>query len=198
MHLSDGILDGSVCLAGYAASAIMIAYTAKKISSEDVPKISVVTAAFFVASLIHVKLGPSSVHLVLNGLVGILLGLAAIPSIFIGLLLQAVVFGHGGITTLGVNTIIMGVPALLSYFIFRIKKRYPQKFMVLFLSFICGAVSIVGAALLMAAFLMSAGKEFFTIAKIALLAHIPIMLIEATITLLVVSFLLKVKPQLLD
>ena len=197
MHLSDGILDGSVCLAGYAASAALIAYSARKIDNEDVPKISVVTAAFFVASLIHIKLGPSSMHLVLNGLVGILLGAAAVPSIFIGLLLQAVVFGHGGITTLGVNTIIMGTPALLSWFIFRIGRKR-QKSTLLFFSFVAGAAAIAGAALLTALFLMTAGKEFFAIARIVLLANIPIMLIEATITLFVVSFLLKVKPQLLD
>ena len=48
------------------------------------------TPAIFVASLVHVPVGPSSMHLVLNGLLGLLLGWAAFPAILVGLLLQAV------------------------------------------------------------------------------------------------------------
>ncbi len=69
-------------------------------------------AAFFVASLIHVPIGPSNVHLILNGIVGLLLGWAAFPAILIALVLQAMLFQYGGISTLGVNTIIMALPAV--------------------------------------------------------------------------------------
>ena len=41
--------------------------------------------------------------LVLNGLMGLMLGWAALPAVFTALLLQAVFFGHGGYTTLGVR-----------------------------------------------------------------------------------------------
>jgi cobalt/nickel transport system permease protein len=198
MHLSDGIINGDVCLAGYVVSVLITTYSLKKIPAEDTPKIAVVTAAFFIASLIHIKIGPSSVHLVLNGLVGILLGIAAFPSIFVGLLLQAIVFGHGGITTLGVNSIIMGTPAMLSYFLFNVTKHYNHKTITLSLSFICGALSIFLAALLMAFFLIFSEKEFINVAKLIVIAHIPVMIIEGIICLLTVSFLLKVKPELLE
>ena len=39
-------------------------------------------------------------------------------SIFLGLILQAILFQHGGITTIGVNSVMMGLPALLVYRIF--------------------------------------------------------------------------------
>ena len=71
------------------------------------------SAVFFVASLVHIPIGPTSVHPLLNGLMGIVLGWAAVPAILVALLLQAVFFGFGGITVLGVNVVNMAVPALV-------------------------------------------------------------------------------------
>ncbi|NOX89324.1 MAG: cobalt transporter CbiM [Calditrichaeota bacterium] len=198
MHISDGVLNGNIYITGYAITSLITAYTLKKVSEEDIPKISVVTSVFFVASLIHIKIGPTSVHLVLNGLVGILLGMAAFPSILIGLLLQAFIFGHGGITSLGVNAVIMGVPALIAHALFGLRKLNPKKSFVLFLAFICGGISIFFSTVLLSVFLILSEKEFETVAKIAVVSNIPIMIIEAIICLFVVKFLLRVKPQLLE
>jgi len=74
MHISDGVLPLTVTIGGYVASAGLAAWSARRTSSEDLPKVAVVTAAFFVASLIHVPLGPTSVHLLIPGLTGALLG----------------------------------------------------------------------------------------------------------------------------
>ena len=49
------------------------------------------------------------------------LGYFAFPAILIGLLFQALVIGHGGLTTLGVNAAMMGIPALLAYHIFQLR-----------------------------------------------------------------------------
>ncbi len=198
MHISDGVLNGNIYITGYAITSLITAYTLKKVSEEDIPKISVVTSVFFVASLIHIKIGPTSVHLVLNGLVGILLGMAAFPSILIGLLLQAFIFGHGGITSLGVNAVIMGVPALIAHALFELRKLNPKKSFVLFLAFFCGGISIFFSSVLLSVFLILSEKEFETVAKIAVVSNIPIMIIEAIICLFVVKFLLRVKPQLLE
>ena len=80
----------------------------KKLRNEDIPKVGVLSAGFFVAGLIHVPIGFASVHLVLNGLVGIILGWLSFPAIFVGLLLQSIMFQYGGITALGVNTFFDG------------------------------------------------------------------------------------------
>lgn len=198
MHISEGVLNGNVCIAGYAVTALITAYSLKKIANEDIPKIAVVTSAFFIASLIHIKMGPTSVHLILNGLMGILLGMAAFPSILIGLFLQAIIFGHGGITPLGVNALIIGVPAIITALLFRLRKYWPHKTAQLLLSFLCGGLSIILAGIFMAFFLVFSEREFLTVAKLALAVHIPIMIIEAAICLFVVNFLLRVKPQLLE
>ena len=63
----------------------------------NLPKVAVVTSSFFVASLVHLPLGPTSVHLLLPGIVGALLGPAAFLSITIGLFLQSILFQFGGL-----------------------------------------------------------------------------------------------------
>lgn len=81
MHIADGVLPLSCVAAGWAGTAVVTGLTLRKVPAEELPKAAVMTAGFFVASLIHVPLGPTSVHLILNGLVGIVLGWAAFPAI---------------------------------------------------------------------------------------------------------------------
>jgi len=119
VHISDGILPWELLLSGWAITAVILACTLKKMKIDDVPKLSVITAAVFVASLIHFQAGPTSVHLVLSGFAGVTLGILAYPCIFIAVVMQAFLFQHGGVTTIGINTVNMGVPALISFFIFK-------------------------------------------------------------------------------
>lgn len=91
---------------------------------ENIPKAALMTAAFFVATWIHIPVPPTSVHLVLNGIMGVVLGWYAVPAIVVGLFLQVVMFQHGGLTTLGVNATMMGVPALLAFGIFQLRNRF--------------------------------------------------------------------------
>ena len=112
MHISDGVLPISITVGSYAASAALAAWSVRRTRSEELPKVAVVTAAFFVASLIHVPFGPTSVHLLIPGLAGALLGPSAFLAIGLGLLLQSILFQFGGLTALGANALMMGVPAL--------------------------------------------------------------------------------------
>ena len=119
MHISEGILSAPVLLGSGAVAATLTAVGLKKLDFDRIMNVSLMTATFFVASLIHVPLGPGSIHLVLNGLLGIILGWACFPAIIIALLLQALFFQYGGITVLGVNMIIMALPAIISFYIAR-------------------------------------------------------------------------------
>jgi cobalt/nickel transport system permease protein len=200
MHISDGVLSPAVIAAGWVVTAILLALTLRRGSktvedADEIPKISIMTAAFFVASLIHVSLGPTSVHLILNGLLGVILGFMAFPAMFIGLLLQALLFQHGGITTLGVNTMVMGVPALIVHFIFR--KGYSSGINPVITGAFCGGFAVAIAAFLLAVVLITTGEEFTETAYLAVVAHIPIIIIETIITGAVVGYLLRVRPELL-
>ena len=197
MHISDGVLSFPVCAGGYAAAASIIAVTIRKIKEDDIPRVAVMTSAFFVASLIHVPLGPTSVHLILNGLVGIILGPAAFVSIFVGLVLQAFLFQHGGITTIGVNAIMMGTPALLAYKLFSLKEKFNFRATEFIFGALAGAMGVFLGTVILALALITTGGEFMGVARYAVLAHLPIMVIEGIITGFIASFLMKVKPEIL-
>lgn len=198
MHISDGILDPSVLVGGYLVAGAVVGLSARNLDADDMPRIAVMSAAFFVASLIHVKTGATSVHLLLHGLVGIVLGRQAMLAVAMGLTLQALLLQHGGVSTVGVNCCIMGLPALLVGFVYRLwgRGRSPS-FRVVFAALLTAAAVIL-SALIAALALYSAGWNFQTVVGAFLIAHIPIVAIESVITGGAVSFLLKVKPEILS
>jgi cobalt/nickel transport system permease protein len=128
VHISDGVLQPPWLVGGFVGMAVLMALGAWRIRDEEIPKVAVLTAAFFVASLIHVPIpaGPiSSVHLLLTGLLGVVLGVRAALAIPVGLFLQAALMGHGGLTALGVNSCVMAIPALLSWQLFHALQHSP-------------------------------------------------------------------------
>ena len=195
MHLAEGILTPEVLAVGAIATAAGTAVGLYKLDADDLPKVAMMSAAFFVASLIHVPLGPASAHLVLNGLMGLMLGWAAFPAILIALTLQMVFFGHGGLTTLGVNTFAMAAPAILCYLIFHAPMRNASRRTALTIGMASGALAIASSGCLNALALVASGDEFRAAAGAILVAHVPVMVIEAFVTSSVVAFLVKVRPE---
>src|SRR5262245_57930654 len=115
VHISDGILPPSWLAVGFALAAVLVVAGAWRLADAGGPRRALSTAASFAASLIPLPLGPlapTSVHLLLNGLVGIILGWRAGLAIAVALFLQAALIGHGAYSTLGVNTCVMALPAL--------------------------------------------------------------------------------------
>ena len=196
MHISDGVLPTSVAVGSYAVTIALTAWSIRKTRGDELPKVAVVTSSFFVASLIHVPLGPTSVHLLIPGLVGILLGNSAFVSIALGLLLQSLLFQFGGITAWGANSLMMGLPALSAGWIFELIKGRTL-FRNVLAGAICGGFGVMLAGVILALLLFTSGEDFLGVAKIALIAHLPVIVIEAVISAFTVSFLYKVKPELL-
>ena len=157
--------------------------------------VGTLSATFFVASLIHVPLGPGNVHLVMNGLLGAVLGWAAVPAIAVALFLQAMLFQFGGLTSLGVNICIMALPALLCGLLFR--RFFLNDRARPVAAFACGFSSILLSALLCALALALSGDVFTVAAWTIFSAHIPIMFIEGFLTMATVGYLAKVLPELL-
>ncbi|OQY19744.1 MAG: cobalamin biosynthesis protein CbiM [Anaerolineaceae bacterium 4572_32.1] len=224
MHIPDGILPAAVCIGGYATTGAATWYSLRKINQKEnpqanIPKASLLTAAFFVASWIHIPIPPTSVHLVLNGLLGAVLGYYAFPAILIGLFFQAVMFQHGGLTTLGVNATMMGLPALLAYYLFRLRnvfvrrgdrknegdrKGRPYGPWTGAFGFLAGAGGLGVSVLISLAILiptipahLDAEVERTSIYALSL-AHVPLMVLEGIFTALVVTFLQRVRPELLE
>lgn len=197
MHISDGVLPLSVTIGGYAAGAALVAWSARRTHNEEMPKLAVMTAAFFVASLIHVPFGPTSVHLIIPGLTGALLGPSAFLSIGLGLLLQSLLFQFGGLTALGANALMMGLPALACGWLFqRFKGRTIGRQAAV--GGLSGAFGTALAAIILALLLATGGEDFFGVAKIALLAHVPVIIVEGAVSAFTIGFLARVKPALLQ
>ena len=196
VHISEGVLSGPVLVSGIVVAVAGTAIGLKKLDYNRMPQAAILAAAFFVASLIHVPIGLSSVHLILNGIVGLLLGWAAFPAIIIALLLQGMLFQFGGITTLGVNTCTMAIPAVICYWIFG-HMIFKQSFLSYLMAFLCGFFSVFLSAVLVGAALMFTEKNFFAVAATIVIAHLPVMIIEGIVTASCVAFLKKVQPELL-
>ena len=200
VHISDGILAPWLWGSGWVITAAILAYTLSKMKIDDVPKISVITAAVFVASLIHFQAGPTSVHLILSGFAGVTLGILAYPCIFIAVVMQAFLFQHGGVTTIGINTVNMGVPALISFFIFKAGMKLNigiSKNEILF-GAIAGGTAVALAVLLLAVELLLTGEEFTEVTTFVVAAHIPVILAEAIFTGVIAGFFATVKPEMLS
>lgn len=212
MHVPDGIAPFSAVMAGFGLTAGVTWYSIRRIRRESdpvagIPRASIMTAAFFSASLIHVPVPPVSVHLLLNGLMGIVLGFYAFPAILVGLLFQAVLFGHGGVTSLGINAVIIGIPALAAGAFFRL--RVPMGWNTsLSATGIFGGLSAVLAIALSVLLFVIALSVFFpddlsgevslkTMAAISV-GHVPLLGIEGAITAMTAMFLHRTRPGMLE
>lgn len=230
MHISDGVLPTWVLIIGWVLAIVLliisIFWTKKKTTdlSEKIPKIAVVTAALFVACMFRIPVPPTSLHLMLAGLAGIILGPIAFVCVFISLLLQAVLLQFGGITVLGVNSLLMGIPALAAYLIYAAlsKTKLPSAISSGATSFI----AVVITAVLLGIIFYVSGVDFGSlnamldrVAEIPVLSNIadflkntpgmltffmiflmniPLMIAEAVISAFVIPFIEKVKPEMLE
>jgi len=194
----EGALAAPVLAGGAALTAAGVALGLRKIDYERIPQVAVLSSAFFVASLIHLPVGFTSAHLILNGLIGVILGWAAFPALLVALLLQSVFFGYGGLTALGVNTLNMAMPAVACYYLFGWRMRAAKRSFLFGIGFAVAFTGITLAAMMTAASLLLSGKEFAAAIAAMGIAHIPVIVVEGLVTGSVVVFLHKVRPELLE
>ncbi|MFN3324512.1 MAG: CbiM family transporter [Bryobacteraceae bacterium] len=190
MHIADGILPVGACLAAQALSWGTVYRLGRNLDAKEVPRMGMMAAATFAVSLIHFPLGGTSIHLGLLGLCGVILGRRAFPVVFATLLFQSLLFQHGGLLTLGVNALNMGLGALLAAALWRLD-GLPESLR----AFGAGFLGVMTPALLIAVefSLTGYGRGFYFIALLYLVAAA----IEGLLTLAAVSFLRQVKPAVL-
>jgi cobalt/nickel transport system permease protein len=197
MHISEGVLTAPVLAGGAVLTAVGTAIGLKHIDYDRIMTVALLSATFFVASLIHVPIGPGSVHLLLGGLIGIILGWGAFPAIVVALGLQALFFQYGGIIVLGANGFIMAAPAVLCGLLLRPMLSGNRKQQMTG-GFLAGFCAMGLSAILMAGALFLSDRGFLHVAEIVLLSHLPVMIIEGLITMFVITFLQRVQPEILS
>lgn len=195
MHISDGILSSEVVIATSIISLGLVAISLKNLKNQNIALISAMSAIFFIASFVHIPLGPTQIHLVLIGVIGILLGSGVFLAIAIALLLQATLLGYGGLSSLGANIIIMALPA---YLIYLFTKSKILNFLTEKLKyFAVGFLSVFLATVFLCLILVLAKQEYLLAAYTIILANIPAMIIEGLVTLFLINYLKKSVPHFL-
>ncbi len=149
MHIPDGYLSPETVAVSYAIMVPLWAYGFKKLkeslNEETLPLIGALSALSFIIMMFNIPVpGGTSGHAIGTTLLAILFGpWVAFISVSFVLLIQAIVFGDGGISTWAVNSFDMAfVAAFTGYFIFNLLKTKTK-----FSPFIAGYIAINIAAL---------------------------------------------------
>ena len=198
-HIPDGILSAPVLVGGAVLAVAGIGWGLRHLDDRAIPRAAILSAAFFAGSLVAIPAGPSSVHLLLGGLMGIMLGPATFAAVTVALLLQALLFGFGGLTTLGVNVFNIAAPAVLLGFVLgpviRTTASAPLRMV---LAAATGALSVLATGGLVAVSLALSSPDYVPVASVLLATYLPLAVAEAFITAVVVAFLARVLPGALS
>lgn len=127
MHIPDGYLSPQTYVPLYGASFIFWSASLKKmkkeLSAKHIPYLAMAAAFSFLIMMFNVPIpGGTTGHAVGAGIIAILLGpWTAVIAVSVSLIIQAIVFGDGGITAIGANCFNMAVVMpFVSYWVFRL------------------------------------------------------------------------------
>ena len=194
MHISEGVLSVPVLTVGWVVAAGGVAWGLRKLAPEKIPHVALIAAVLFLAALVRFPIGPTSIHLTLLGLAGVLLGWSAVPALFIALMLQAVLFQFGGLVSLGANTTIMGAAALSGGLAFRL---FGTRLPILLRAFMAGFAAVVVGTIFLCAALWFSSADFGGALPLIVATQLPLALIEGVLTALIVGFVARSMPRLL-
>lgn len=191
MHIADGILPVAWCGVAHAATWPLVYWSGRRTQPPEIVKMGLLASALFAVSLVHIPFAGTAIHVGLLGLAGALLGVRALVVVFAALLLQALLFQHGGLLALGVNALNMSAGALAAGLIWRIRAGRAG-----FRGFAAGFIGVmIPATLVGIEFLFAGyGKGFLALAGLYSL----VALLEGLITSAAVVFLARTKPEVLQ
>jgi cobalt/nickel transport system permease protein len=198
MHISEGFLSAPVLLAGGLIAAGGVAYGLKKTDPEGIVRVAMISSAFFLASLVNIRVGPGSTHLSLIAPVGLLLGWGAPPAVFAALTLQAVLFHFGGLAVLGVNTVSMGGAALCVHMVFGRAVRGSGGKLQAASAFGAGVFGVLLGAGMTGLWLVLSDRGLRFAARVLVISHLPLAVIEGIFTAFLVIFLRRTFPDVLE
>ena len=208
MHIPDGFLDLRICAMMYLLAVVFWFFSFRKargLSEKQIPLMASLTAMFFAAQMMNYPIvGGTTAHLLGGPILAITLGpYLGLISMTIILLIQALIFGDGGITTFGANVWNMGIVATFVPFIvyqlaLRVTSTQRGKFVGVFLGALIGDV----LAALCAGLELGFSTTFPYGVPIAVTAmvthHVIIGIGEGAITMGIILALEKARPDLLQ
>ena len=215
MHIPDGVLPVPIWLLGILLMGLAVGFCLFRLRNSDmmknIPLLGAVSAVMLVAMSLEIL--PLAYHINLSVVAGILLGPAlGFLAAFLANLILALM-GHGGITVIGLNTMLLGSEAVLGHtFFYLLGKRVPvfwRAAIATVLTLIITTLVLIGIVALshIDPDVMSHehGHGSFAEGPVSIKTFAVMVLslgafgwiIEAAITGAVVSFISKVKPDLI-
>ena len=209
MHIPDGFLTPQVFIAAFIITIVFWAICIKKVKLTDkqVPIMGLLTALFFAAMMMNYPIVyGTTAHLLGGAAIGLILGpFAGGISVTIILVLQAFLFGDGGLTALGANVLNMGiigvvVPCALFLALNKAfkgtgKKLYAIVFISAFVGDVLAAIS-AGVELGLSQPIFQYGISVAVPAMA--INHSIIGVAEGIVTMILVATLLKLRPDVLE
>lgn len=206
MHIPDGFLSLPVSAGSGALSigglALALKRLKQKVGDRLIPIMGVMAAFIFAAQMFNLPVaGGTSGHLLGGALAAIVLGpMAGMVVLTVVLIVQCLLFQDGGLIALGANVFNMAVVGVWgAWAVFESVKRMVPKGSLVIATFVAAWISVVLAASMCAFELCLSGTVPFPTALIAMVSvHAIIGVGEGIVTVLVVSFLKRVKPELIS
>lgn len=197
MHIPDGFLSKEVVISTNAVSysvLLLSIFKLREVKYDRIPLMGVLASFIFLLQLLAFPvIGGTSVHLDGVVLCSALLGpFSSSLIVFCTLFMQAFLFQHGGILSLGANFLNIGViGSFLGYSLWKIK---PTKFLLSISTTICAVIS----SILCSFELYFSKKLVLSIGLPTMIAtHLVAGVIEGIFVYWLWAFIEKVKPEIL-
>ncbi len=116
----------------------------------------------------------------------------------VALFFQYIFLAHGGLTTLGVNALILGGGAVTAHLLFRTVARSPHQPLLGYVAFLAGSGSVLVSAGLFVLVMYSGGQRLELVGKVVVIPHLIVAALEGVLTASAVKFIVKVKPELIE
>ncbi len=220
MHIPDGYLSPQTYLPLMAAfigsAAVAVRKVKEEVSARNIPYLGIAAAFSFIIMMFNLPIpGGTTGHAVGSAVIAILFGpWAAMIAVSVALIIQALLFGDGGITAIGANCFNMAVfMPFVAYYLFKLLSLNKSgNIRAYAAAFISGYVSLVLAAILTAVefgiqpAIASSGEGRPLYCPYDLSVAIPAMAIEhllifgiaeGIVTAVIVSYFLKKEPELI-
>lgn len=206
MHIPDGFLSPNTWIPAWLISIVGIGFCLRRaaqiLKDKMVPLMGVVSSFIFAAQMLNFPvMGGTSGHLLGGVLAAVLLGpYAGVIALTCVLIVQCLIFQDGGLTTLGANILNMCLAGTLTgYSVYKIigKILSNKKGIIIGIALASWLSVIVAASFCAIELAISATSPLKVVLLAMTIVHALIGIGEAIITCLVISFILKVRPDLI-
>jgi cobalt/nickel transport system permease protein len=209
IHLEDGSFTLFWVIVWWAIALLLISAalfwvrSVKKIDNRKITLAAFCTAAAFAIFQVNIPLF-GGVHLNLTPLIGILVGPAIGSFVVLIINILSASIGHGGWGLIGANLIINLIEVVVAYTLFRVLKKifsgaFARGAMATLVSLFCGNIAMILIILVSEVQGVTQSKSQI-LAGLSLLAgvNMGVAIIEAVITGIIITYILRVRPDMLE